>query len=66
LGPNDRWYCCFVSRTTPIPEGLLLAKDIKQDSGTGLFHYAFHPAYDMTLAEFRKKLKELDKYLRVV
>jgi len=66
LGPKDRWYCCFVSKTTPIPEGLLLVKNIKSDPATGHFHYAFEPAYDMPLAEFRKKLKELDKYMKVV
>jgi len=63
---NRRWYCLFVSKTTKVPDGLLLAKNVKQDADTGLFHYAFQPAYDMTLAEFKKYLQQLDKYIRVI
>ncbi len=60
------WYCCFVEKGAPIPKDLLLAKNVNLDPKTGLFHYAFQPAKDMTLAEFKKKLKELDKYIKVI
>jgi len=60
------WYCLFVSKTTKVPDGLLLAKNVKLDAETGFFHYAFQPAYDMTLAEFKKNLQQLDKYIKVI
>ncbi|VAW66938.1 hypothetical protein MNBD_GAMMA09-1422 [hydrothermal vent metagenome] len=63
MNKNDRGY--LIPRNTPVPKGIIIAKDIQVDR-YGQFHYALQPAYDMTLKEFQKKLGSLKKYMRPV
>jgi len=63
MNKNDRWY--VIPRNTPVPEGVVIAKDIQVDR-YGLYHYGLQPEYDMTLVEFQKKLDALKKFMRLI
>lgn len=63
MSKKDRWY--IIPRTTPVPEGVIIAKDIQVDR-YGQYHYSLQPAYDMPLKVFQHKLDLLKEYMRPV
>lgn len=63
LSGKECWY--LIPRDTPIPEGLIIAKDIVPDTN-GHFHYSIQPGIDMEVSLFMRKLKELKRYMKVV
>ena len=63
MNKNDRWY--IIPRNTPVPEGVVIAKDVQVDR-YGQYHYALQPLYDMPLKEFQKRLDSIKKYMRPV
>src|SRR5690606_19666948 len=63
LNKGDCWY--LIPKDTPIPLGIVIAKDLEPDRN-GHFHYALQPEYDMPIQTFKSKLQEIVGYMRVV
>ncbi|MDH5178863.1 MAG: hypothetical protein OEZ39_10335 [Gammaproteobacteria bacterium] len=63
LTGKDCWY--LVPKNTPIPDGIVIAKDVEPDDN-GHFHYAFQPEHDMLMSTYKEKLAEIGKHMRVV
>ncbi|MBI3898082.1 MAG: hypothetical protein HY308_07275 [Gammaproteobacteria bacterium] len=60
LKKNECWY--LLPRETPIPPGIIIAKDL--EPFRGLTHYALQPAEDILRKELQRRLALLERYAR--
>ncbi|MBI3899808.1 MAG: hypothetical protein HY308_16145 [Gammaproteobacteria bacterium] len=60
LSKNRCWY--LMPKETPIPSGLIIAKDVRPRNG--YTHYALQPDEDMLRGELQERLALLRPYLR--